>query len=252
MRGIPTGVQDLDTLIGGWQGADLVVITTPSSVSQTSFSLSMALHVATTNQHRVGLFSLDMNKHRLAQQLLAMYTGIDLHRLRTGWITDEEHERMTAAVRTLSRAHLWIDDTPDLSPMQLRQRAQQLIETHHISLMIVDHPRVIQPSVHGKRLENRLQEVGKIHSSLKALANELNIPVVVFAPIACALASRRAKKPQRSDLRENAPEKVMDHALFLYRDELSECGPESNNVVIGKLVITNHHHGLVTEVDISI
>src|SRR6266571_7331200 len=125
MRGIPTGVQDLDTFIGGWQGADLLIITTPSSVSQMSLALSMALTVATTSKQGVGFLSLDMHKHLIVQQLLAMHTGIHLHRLRTGWITDEERTLLTAAVRSLSKAHLWIDDTADLSPVQLRRRVQQ-------------------------------------------------------------------------------------------------------------------------------
>src|SRR6266702_2356907 len=252
MRGIPTGVQDLDTLIGGWQGGDLVIITTPSSADQMSLALSIALHVAATKQRGVGFLSLDMNKHRLVQQLLALYTGIDLHLLRTGWINEEERTRMTAAARTLSRTHLWIDDTADLSLKELRQRARQFVEIRYITLLMVDHPYVIQPSVLRKRHENRLQEVGEIHRSLKAMADELNIPVVVFTPIACALASRHAKRPQRSDPRENAPEKVIDHALFLYRDELSDLGAESKTVVIGRIMVTKHQHGLVTELDISI
>ncbi len=252
MRGIPTGVQDLETLIGGWQGADLIVITTPSSAHQMSLALSMALHVATTSKQGVGFFSLEMHKHRLVQQLLAMRTGIDLHRLRTGWITDEEHARVMATARTFSKAHLWIDDTPDLSLAQLRQRARQLVEAHHITLMLVDHPSVIQPSVHGTRHEKRHQDLGEIHHGLKALADELNIPVVVFAPLACAVGSRHAKRPQHSDSREGAPEKAIDHALFLYRDELSELGAESKNVVIGRIMVTKHQNGLVTEVEISI
>jgi replicative DNA helicase len=252
MRGIPTGVQDLDTLIGGWQGADLVIITTPSSVSQMSLTLSMTLHVAKTSKQGMGFFSLEMNKHRLVQSLLAMRTGIDLHRLRTGWITDEEHALVMATARTLSKAHLWIDDTPDLSLTQLRQRARQLVEAHHITLILVDHPSVIQPSVHGTRHEKRLQELGEIHHSLKALAGELNIPVVVFVPIACSVASRGSKRPQHADSRESAPEKAIDHVLFLYRDELAELGVESNNVVICRIMVTNHQYGQVTEVDISV
>ena len=159
---------------------------------------------------------------------------------------------MTAAARTLSKAHLWIDDTADLSLVQLQQRVRQLVEMYHIALIMVNHPHVIQPSVHGKWHESRLQEVGEIHRSLKELAQELNIPVVVFAPIACTVASRRSKRPQRSDPRENAPEKAIDHALFLYRDEFSELGAESKNVVIGRIMVTKHQHGLVTELDISI
>jgi replicative DNA helicase len=252
MSGIPTGVQDFDTLIGGWQGADLVIITTPSSESQMSLALSMALHVATTSKQGVGFFSLDMHKHRLVQQLLAMHTGIPPHRLRTGWITDEESTLLTATARTLSKAHLWIDDTPDLSSVQLRQRAQQLIATHPIALILVDHPRVIQPEVHGKWHENGLQELSELHRRLKGLAVELNIPVVVFAPIACALASRQAKSPQRSNPRERTLEKAFDHVLFLYRDDTTSLDAESNNIVIGKMMITKHQYGLVTEVDISV
>jgi replicative DNA helicase len=252
MRGLPTGVQDLDTLIGGWQGADLIILTTPSSVSQLSLALSMALTVATTSKHGVGFLSLEMNKYRLVQQLLAMRTGIDVHRLRTGWITDEERTLLTATARTLSKAHLWIDDTPDLSLMLLRQRGRQLVEIHQIALLIVDNLYLIQSSIHATWHTNRLQELGDIHRRLKALADELNIPVVVFAPIACTLASRHAKGPQRSDPRESAPEKAIDHVLFLYRDELSERGVENTHVIIGRIVITNSHQGLATEVDLSI
>ena len=252
MRGIPTGVQDLDTLIAGWQGADLIVIMTPSSVSQMSLALSIALTVATTSKQGVGFLSLDTHKHRLVQQLLAMRTGIDLHHLRTGWITEEECTLLTAAARTLSKAHLWIDDTPDLSLVQLRQRARQLVEIHQIALLMVDNLHLIQSSVHGKWHANRLQELGELHRSLKALAVELNIPVLVFAPIACALAGRHAKSSQHSDPHESAPKKAIDHALFLYRDQLSAPSSESENVIIGRIMITNSQHGLVTEMDISI
>jgi replicative DNA helicase len=252
MRGLPSGMQDLDTLIRGWQGTDLVIITTPSSANQMSLALSIALKVATTHQHGVGLLSLMMHKQHIVQQLLAMRTGIDLHCLRTGWITDEERTLLIATARTLSKAHLWIDDTADLSLLQLRQRARQLVEMHHITLLMVDHVHVIQSGVYGKGHENRLQELGEIHRSLKALAVELNIPVVVFSPIACALASRGAKSPKHSDPRESAPKKAIDHALFLYRDELSEHREESKNVVIGRIMVTKHRHGLITEVEISI
>src|SRR6266566_3623226 len=252
MKGIPTGVQDLDTLIGGWQGANLVVITAPSSADQMGLALSMALHVATTSKHGVGFFSLDMHKHHIVQQLLAMHTGIHLHRLRTGWITDEERTLLTATTMTLSKAHLWIDDTADLSLVQLRRRVQQLVEAYQIALIMIDHPHVIQPSVHGKRHENRLQELGEIHRSLKALAVELNIPVVVFAPIACTLASRYEKRPQHSDQGESSSEKAIDHVLFLYRDELSTPKSESNNIIIGRIMMTKHRNGLVTELDISV
>ncbi len=252
MRGVPTGIQDLDTFTGGLQGADLVIIATPSAASQMNLALSMALHVATTNQHGVGLFSLDMNKHHVVQQLLAMRTGIELHRLRVGWITDEERTLVTATARTLSKAHLWIDDRADLSLAQLRQRARQLVEMHPLALMMVDNLHLIEPGVQGKRYENRVQEPGELHHSLKALADELNIPVVVFAPIACAVTSRHSKRTQRSDQGESAPEKAIDHVLFPYRDELSAPRSESTHIVLGRMMMAKHHNGLVTELDISI
>ncbi len=252
MRGVPTGFQDLATFMGGLQGADLAIIVTPSPGSQVSLAMSMALHVALTTQQGVGLFSLARNKHHVVQQLLAMHTGIDLHRLRVGWLTDEEHKLLTAAARTLSKAHLWIDDRADLSLVQLRQRARQLVEMHPRALILVDNLHLIQPGVQGKRYENCVQEPGEIHHSLKALAEELNIPVVVFAPIACAIASRHAKSPKRSDQGESAPEKAIDHVLFLYRDELSAPRSESTHIVLGRMMITKHHNGLVIELDISI
>ncbi len=252
MRGVPTGLQDLATFTGGLRGTDLAIIATPSSASEMSLALSMALHVATTNQYGVGLFSLAINKHHVVQQLLAMRTGIDLHRLRVGWITDEEHALVTATARTLSKGQLWIDDRADLSLTQLRQRARQLVAMHPLALILVDNLHLLEPGVQRKRHENRVQEPGEIHRSLKALAAELNLPVVVFAPIACAVESRHSKRLQRSDQGESSPEKAIDHVLFLYRDELSAPKSESTNLVIGRIRITKHRDGLVTELDISI
>ncbi len=252
MRGVPTGLQDLDTFIEGLQGADLVIIATPSAASKMSLALSMALHVATTNQRGIGLFSLTMNKHHFIQRLLPMRTGIDLHLIRTGWITEEERTLLTTTARTLSKAHLWIDDRADLSLKELRQRARQLVETHRVTLMMVDNLHLIQPGVHGKRHENRLQELSEVRRGLKELAQELNIPVVVCAPIIHALGSQRSKDSQRSNLRDSSLEKAADHVLFLYRDDRSDMSAESTNVIIGRIVITKHRNGLVTEVDISI
>jgi len=252
MRGVPTGFQDLDTVTGGLQGADLIIIATPAAASQVSLALSLALQVATTNQSGVGLLSLDMHEHHVVQRLLAMRTGIDLHRLRVGWVTEEERTLVTETAKTLSKARLWIDDTADLSLKELRQRARRLVEMHPISLLIVDNLHLIRSDVHSKQYENRFQEVGEIHRSLKVLADELTIPVVVFAPIVCPVTSRHAKSPQRSDQGESSPEKAMDHVFFLYRDEFPTLKSESTNIVIGRMIITKHHNGLVTELAISI
>ncbi len=252
MRDVPIGRQDLKSFTGGLQGRGLVIIATPSSRIKISLALSMALQVATTNQQGVGLFSLAMNKRYVAQQLLALRMGIDVHRLRDGWITDDERMLVTTTAKTLSQAHLWIDDTADLSMVQLRERARQLIERHQIALVMVDNLHLLRSCVHSKRLEDRLQELREIHHSLKELADELHIPVVVFVPIARALASRRSKSPQASMPGKDSSEKAFDHALFLYHDDLSTSGVESKNIVVGRIMITKHHNGLVTELDLSI
>ena len=252
MRDIPTGPQDLESFTGGLQGRGLVIIATPSSGIKLSLALSMALHVATTTSHGVGLFSLETNKRYLVQQLLAMRTGIDVYRLQDGWITDEERMLVMATANTLSGAHLWIDDTADLSVEQLRERARQLVERHKIALVMVDNLHLIRSSVHGKQFEDRLQELGEIHHSLKVLADELNIPVVVFVPIARDLASRLSKRHRPSKPSKDSQEKVFDHALFLYHDELSATKTESKHIVIGRMMMTKHHNGLVTELDLSI
>jgi len=248
MRGVPTGFQDLDIVTGGWQGADLVIITTPSATSKMSLALSMALHVAITNQFGVGLFSLDMHKYHVVQRLLAMQTGIDLYRLRSGWIDDEERTLVATTARTLSKAHLWIDDTADLSLKELQQRARQLVETYRVALIMVDNLHLIQSSVHG----NPIQELGEVHRSLKALADVLNIPVVVFAPIACPVVSRHARRPQRSDQGESTPEEAMNHVLFLYRENLPALPSESTKMVIIRMMITKQHNGLGKEVAITV
>jgi replicative DNA helicase len=243
MSGIPTGVQDLNTLIRGWQGTDLVVITTPSSADQMSLALSIALTVATTSKHGVGFLSLDMHKHHIVQQLLATHTGIDLHRLRTGWITDEERTLVTAAARTLSKAHLWIDDTADLSLVQLRQRAQQLVEIHRVALIMIDNIHLIQSTGHRKGHGNQVQDVGEKSRNLKALAQELNIPVVVGVPIACAPENRHSKRSQRLDPQENTPHKAVSHLLFLDRDIRSHLAAERKSTVT---IIAYQENGSVT------
>ena len=252
MRDIPTGPQDLESFTAGLQGRGLVIIATSSSKIKISLALSMALQVAMTNSHGVGLFSLVMNKYYVLQQLLAMRTGLDVHRLQDGWFTDEERTLVTTTAKTLSGAHLWIDDTSDLSVEQLRERARQLVERHQIALVMVDHLHLIRSSAHGELSEDRLQELKEIHHSLTELAGELNIPVVVFVPLAHALASRLPQQHRHSKPSTYSQEKVFDHALFLYHDELSTQAAESKHLVIGRMKMTKHHNGLVTELDLSI
>jgi replicative DNA helicase len=245
MRGISTGLQDLDTLTEGLQGADLAIVVTPSSVSPMSLTLRIALHVAMTNLHGVGFLSLDMHKNHIVQRLLAMRTGIDLHRLRTGEITDEERPLVIGTARTLSKARLWIDDRSGPTLPQLRQRARQLAEEHGVALLTIDNLHQIQISAQGTPQRNRLQEVGEIGLSLKRLAQELSIPIVVEAPLPRALVNHHAKRPRSLDTRPDLREQAVDQVLFLSRDLDSGTATERTSRVT--IIIAGHRHGAIEE-----
>ena len=245
MRGVPTGFQDLDTLTGGLQGADLVIVATPTSGINRSLLFRMALHVATTSPHGVGLMCLDMHKHHVMQRLLAMRTGIDLHRIRTGWITDVERPLVIGAARALSKAHLWIDDRADPTLAQLRQRARQLVDEHGIALLTIDNIHQIHLSAHRTPQRNRLQGVSEIGLSLKGLAQELSIPVVVEAPLPHALENRHAKGLHRLDARPGSREQAVDQVLFLSRDHDSGTATERTSRIT--IIIAGRQHGAVDE-----
>jgi replicative DNA helicase len=246
MRGISTGLQELDTLTEGLQDADLAIVVTPSSVSPMSLTLRIALHVALTNRHGVGFLSLDMHKHHLVQRLLAMRTGIDLHRLRTGCITDEERPLVIATARTLSKARLWIDDRVGPTLPHLRQRARQLTEEHGVALLTIDNLHQIQVSARGAPQRNRLQEMGEIGRRLKGLAQELSIPVVVEAPLSHAL-EHHARRPRSLDTRPGLREQAVDQVLFLSRD--LDFGAATEHTSRIAIMIAGHRHGAVDEWD---
>ena len=228
MRDVPTGFQDLDTLTGGLQEADLVIVVTSSSSINSSLLFRMALHVATTNPHGVGLMCLDMNKHHAMQRLLAMHTGIDLHCLRTGWITDVERSQVIDAARTLSKAHLWIDDRAGPTFAHLRQRARQLVEEHGMVLLMIDNIHLLQVNAQRTPERNLLQEMGEIGLGLKGLAQELRIPVVVEAPLSHAIENHHARRSHSLDSRLNQGQ-AADQVLFLSRDDDVEATTERSS-----------------------
>ena len=246
--GVPTGFRDLDAITGGLQRSDLIIIAAPPSVGKTSLALSIALNAAVKYQHTIGLFSLEMNRNQVAQRLLAMGSGIDQQRLRDGQMEQKEWKRITAAAKMLSEAKIWIDDTADLSTVQLRTRARHFVEAYSVQLIIVDYVHLMQSNVNGKRHENRVQEIGEISRSLKVLARELKIPVLALAQMSRAVENRPSKLPQLSDLRDGSLENDADVVLFLYRDELYQ--PESEYKNIATIIIAKHRNGPVAELDV--
>ncbi len=176
--GLPTGTQTLEILIEALQRSDLVILVVPPSLEQASLVHSIALNAAISERHGVVLFSPAVNKYRLVQRLLAMSAGINVHRLQTGQLSDEERKHVRETASKLATTHLWIDDTSVLSINMLRQRVQRLAERHEVALVVVDHVYLLRLSVDGKRDRDSWQEVSEVSRSLRALAHELRTPVV--------------------------------------------------------------------------
>src|SRR6266704_3303581 len=202
--GVPTGFTDLDRLTGGLQRSDLIILAARPAIGKTSLALSLAHNSTVKYQHSVAIFSLEMSKEQLVQRLLSMDAGVDQQRLRTGWIEDDEWDRIIYAMGTLSEANIWIDDTAGISTVEMRSKARRLLAEHGIDLIIVDYLQLMQSiSGSGKRNENRVQEISEISRNLKGLARELNVPVLALAQLSRAVESRQSKVPQLSDLRES-------------------------------------------------
>ncbi|GHO49162.1 replicative DNA helicase [Ktedonospora formicarum] len=248
MTGVPTGFKDLDCLTNGLHSSDLIIVAARPAVGKTSFALSLAYHASVHHRRNVGIFSLEMSKEQLMQRLLAIDAGIDQQHLRAGLIEDDEWERIATSMSTLSEAGIWIDDTANLSPLQLRSKARRWIADHHIDLIIIDYLQLMEAGgSDGRKGENRTQLVSLISRSLKTLARELNVPILALAQLSRAVEARASKVPQLSDLRESGSiEADADMVLLLYRDEL--YNPETTRPNTADVLIAKHRHGPVGEV----
>jgi replicative DNA helicase len=247
--GVPTGFTDLDRLTGGLQRSDLIILAARPAVGKTSLCLSIAHNSAIKHGQSIAIFSLEMSKEQLVQRLLSMDAGIDQQRLRTGWIEDDEWDRIIYAMGTLSEANIWIDDTPGISTMEMRSKARRLQAEHSIDLIIVDYLQLMQSSVGGKRNENRVQEISEISRNLKGLARELDVPVMALAQLSRQVESRQSKVPQLSDLRESGSiEQDADIVMFIYREDVYNPDTERKN--IADIIVAKHRNGPVGEVSL--
>lgn len=215
--GIPTGLTDLDLKMGGLQRSDMIVLAGRPGMGKTSLALNIALQAAQRHQKRIAIFSLEMSKVQLAQRLVASLSGIDSQRLRLGNIKDTEWPAYLEATNLLSKLPIFLDDTPAISAFELRARSRRLYAEHGIDLLIVDYIQLMR----GEKQENRQQEVSYISRSLKALARELNIPVLALSQLSRKCEERQNKRPIPSDLRDSGSiEQDADSVIFLYRDEV--------------------------------
>jgi len=235
LTGVPTGFTDLDDMTAGLQPSDLVIIAGRPSMGKTTFAMNIAEHAAIKDQVPVAVFSMEMPGEQLALRLMSSLGRIDQTKVRTGKLDDDDWPRLTSAVSILSKAPLFIDDTPALSPTELRARARRLKREHDLGLIVIDYLQLMQVPGHK---ENRTGEISEISRSLKALAKELAVPVIALSQLNRSLEQRPNKRPVMSDLRESgAIEQDADVIMFIYRDEVyDEDSPDKGTaeIIIGK------------------
>jgi replicative DNA helicase len=239
ITGISTGYHGLDRLLSGLQRSDLVIVAARPSVGKTAFALNMGVHLAGREQVPTAIFSLEMSKEQLVQRMLCMESRVDGGRLRGGYLKDEDWPRLTHAASVLSEAPIYIDDTPGLSIFELRAKCRRLAKAGGLGCVIVDYLQLMR--VKG-RIESREREIAEISMGLKALAKELNIPVVALSQLNRSLESRQDKRPVLSDLRESGSiEQDADIIMFLYRDEVYH--PDTDQPGIAEVIISKHRAG---------
>ncbi|MEO8803139.1 MAG: replicative DNA helicase [Rudaea sp.] len=235
VTGLATGFDDLDEKTAGLQPSDLIIVAARPSMGKTALAVNMAEHAALKSKKAVAIFSMEMSASQLAFRLISSLGRINQQHLRTGDIKEEEWPRVTSAISLLSDAKIFIDDTPALSPGELRARARRLKREHDLGLIVIDYLQLMQ--VPGNK-ENRATEISEISRGLKALAKELDIPVIALSQLNRSLEQRTDKRPVMSDLRESgAIEQDADLILFIYRDEVyDKDSPKKGTaeIIIGK------------------
>jgi replicative DNA helicase len=240
VTGVPTGFIDFDRFTAGLQSADLIIIAGRPSMGKTAFSLNIAQHVGIQVRRPVAIFSLEMSKEQLVLRMLCAEARIDSSKLRTGFLSREDWPRLTKAAGTLSEARIYIDDTPAQSALDIRAKARRLrAELGDLSLVVIDYLQLMQGR---SRSENRQQEVSEITRALKALAKELQVPVVALSQLSRAVEQRKPPRPQLSDLRESgAIEQDADVVALIYRDELYD--ENSADKGIAEIIIGKQRNG---------
>jgi replicative DNA helicase len=237
--GIPTGFNDIDKLLGGLQRSDMVILAARPSVGKTSLALSIGHNAAKRFNQRVAFFSLEMSREQVVQRLMSAETGIDSQRLRRGDIAEEEWGRFVKATSDLAETLFFIDDTPGISALELRTKARRLHAEVGIDLLVVDYLQLMRGDF---RSENRVQEISSISRALKALARELNTPVLALSQLSRGVESRTDKRPILSDLRESgALEQDADVVIFIYRDEMYNENTDRKN--IADIMVAKHRNG---------
>jgi replicative DNA helicase len=241
LTGVPTGFADMDEMTRGLQAGDLIIVAARPSMGKTSLVLNIAQFVAAQPEHTVGFFSLEMSKESLFLRLLTSEAQIDSHRLMSGAIGQKDYGRISHALETLSSMKLYIDDTANIGVLEMRAKARRLKSEHGLSLLVVDY---IQLMTGRGRFENRTLELAAISRSLKGLAKELSVPIVVLSQLSRAPEARSDHRPQLSDLRESgALEQDADLVVLIYRDDVYNKDPNNPDAGTAELILAKQRNG---------
>lgn len=238
--GLPTGFKAIDTILGGLQKSDLIIIGGRPGMGKSGLALSIARNAAVMCGARVAMFSLEMSAEQQIQRLLSMESGIDSHRLRLGQVHEDEWQFLMEAANILSKTSIFADDTPGASVNEIRSKSRRLYAEHGLDLIIVDYMQLMSGG--SGRRENRQQEISYISRSLKGLARELNTPVIALSQLSRAVESRADKRPMMSDLRESGDiENDADAVMFVYREDYYI--PDTSRQSIADVIVAKHRHG---------
>ncbi len=241
VTGIPTGFRDLDGLTSGYHNSEFIVVAGRPSMGKTALCLNTSLHIGLRTDYSVGFFSLEMAKEQIVIRLMCAEAQLDIKKVRTGFIGEREFERLKLSAEELSKAKVFVDETPGLTMIEMKAKARRLKMEHHLDLVFIDYMQLMRP---GSRFENRTQEISYISRSLKELAKELQIPVVGISQLSRAPEKgRREPVPQLSDLRESgAIEQDADVVIFVYRPEFYH--PDDENLRgIAKIHVAKQRNG---------
>nr|WP_028579185.1 replicative DNA helicase [Desulfogranum japonicum] len=241
ITGVATGYEELDRMTAGMQPADMIVLAARPSMGKTALALNIVQHAALVEKTPVAVFSLEMSMESLALRMLCSIGRVDSQRMRTGRLLDSDWPKLTRATGMLAESKIFIDDTAGITILEMRAKARRLKSEHDIGMVVIDYLQLMQ----GKSgVENRAQEISDISRSLKAMAKELDVPVIALSQLNRSLENRTDKRPQLADLRESgAIEQDADVIMFIYRDEVYNKAEDNPNKGIAELIVGKQRNG---------
>ncbi len=253
LSGVPSGYTKLDRITSGWQKSDLIIVAARPSMGKTAFALSMARNISVEHNKPVAVFSLEMSSLQLVNRLIVSETELPSNRIRNGNLDEKEWKQLDAKIKSLVEAPLFIDDTPAISIFELRAKCRRLKLQYNVELIIVDYLQLMSGPVEARG--NREQEVSNISRSLKAIAKELNIPIIAISQLNRSVEMRSgSKRPQLSDLRESgAIEQDADMVIFIHRPEkygITEDADGNSTVGLAEIIVAKHRNGPVGDIQL--